>query len=479
MINLDLTNNTRNITFTNKRKAEFSYADKYEHIKMFSSKRNEKISFEEGLNILGKGIKGQFKDTLDAIVKNPIKTLTGILGISATLMLLPLIGIPSAVGGGAFAIGFAGVAIYKAISHSLAFANANKNGSRDIARYQLEQVGRDSFDLAISIPFVPKAISNIQKYGKYGNFGINSELINELKITKGLSNKFKILQKTNTHLYRQMNFKKAVDDELALLKNISEKEKLSIKEELLSYNVREDKLASLVLEKWAKEHNIETLPDLGYESMAKNTQGYASEKDCSIILNDHKVNIPSPYDDLKITYQETKNGVVKAIFKDTKTGQLYRETIEQELLNEYNTNCAIYNQLSPQAKCILTTIHEREHIAQFIRLIQLKGFDCIKNLTPRGKELYQQMISQMPQIQTGTQEALEAESLISFNLNPTLYNYIKRPFEIGARRVEFETCKNPVFQKLNKIFEYTNKHAKSSLSGDIFMTDVRLESGQN
>ena len=480
MITLDSIPHNQIQKFKDKFEFPSLYNNTIRRPKAYNPKQNEIITLDEGMKILGKGWSGQFKDTLDAIIKNPAKSIAAFAITTAGIMMLPIIGIPSAVGAGALAVGFAAVALGKAVYHGISFANSNKNGSRDIARNNLEQIGRDSFDLTISLPFVPKTLSDIQKFSKYGHIGINKNLINKMSKAKNIYSQYAILKGEDTHLIRHLNFQKALDKELAAINDMTTAEKLKVREELLSYSVPEKELPLAVLEKIAQKEGVTTIPDIGYTSMSEKTQGFASSKSCSITFNDFKnPYIRESYDNMVIISKENIGNTVKATFKDMNTGKIYEETIDIDILNEYNSRCESYKQLTPQAKRILTTIHEREHISQFARLIQMKGFDVIKGLTQRGKQLYEQIINQMPRIETGTQEAIEAESLSSFAINPTILNYIKRPFEIGARRVEFATYDKPLFKKLNKIFDYTNKNSKTSIEGSIIMTDARLESAQN
>ena len=458
-----------------------TYSEKY-YFKPYSSgsKANEIITLEEGIHILGKGISGQCRDTINSIIKNPVKTLIGIMGITVGMTLLPFIGVSTAVGGSVLALGFAAIATGKAVYHAVEFSKSYKDGACDIARNNLEQVGRDSFDIAISAPFVPKALSVTKKFVKYGKIQINKDLFGRISKEKSLTGMYGALMEGDTYLYRHINFQKAVDRELAMISDMTDAEKLKIKNELISFSVPEKDIPMQVLIKMGKKDGVTTLPDIGYTSMSKNTQGYASQSNCSIMLNDFKrPYIKDTIDNLVMVQKRVENGVIRAKFRDIKTGQIYDETIDITLLNEYNSRCESYKRLSPQAKRILTTLHEREHIMQFARLIQLKGFGIMRNLTARGKELYKEIISQMPAVESASREAIEAESLASFNMNPTIFNYIKRPFEIGARRAEYSVIDDSIFKKLNTIFEYTNKYAKSSIEKTIFMTDARYESVKN
>ena len=123
-----------------------------------------KIGLVEGTGLLIKGIGKQIKSTITSIVEHPIKTLAVVGGTTLGIMALPIIGIPAAVGGSALALGFAGLAVGKGAYHTMQFLKNNENGTYDIARQNLEQIGGDTVDLALSAPFVPKAIKTVKEF---------------------------------------------------------------------------------------------------------------------------------------------------------------------------------------------------------------------------------------------------------------------------------------------------------------------------
>lgn len=99
-------------------------ARKQEYEDLFNFEKQEvkpqkSIGFGEGLGLFAKGIGKQVKDIVTSVVEHPLRTLGVVGATTAGLMALPLIGIPSAVGGAAMAIGFAGLATAKGVKHSL------------------------------------------------------------------------------------------------------------------------------------------------------------------------------------------------------------------------------------------------------------------------------------------------------------------------------------------------------------------------
>lgn len=442
---------------------------------------NKKISFSEGTELLFKGFVTQGREMLTSIIEHPVKTAAIIGGTTLGIMALPVIGVPTTVGGAVLAIGFAGIAAAKTLYHTALFAKNNHKGTYDIARTQLQQIGEDTFNLALSAPFAPKSITNIKNFSKYGKFEINSNLINNIKSSEKLSNKLKTLTNIDKELTRNINFQDAVDKEILKIQNITATEKAKLKKELLDFNVETEKIPKVVLDKWAEIKGIKTQPDLSYDSFPSNTYGCAVGGNCSIKLNDFKLKFKHKtfdnYEELSITNLGNEYMIQ---YKDKNTGATVVEMIEKSILETYNNLITKYNKMTPQAKRILTTIHEREHINQYAQIISQKGYDWIKHcITERGRELYNKMISEMPKIKLGTPESMKIESYLLPKTSKTPAGYIKQPIEIGARDVEIRALNNKTFQKLNNIFTEVNKNSKTSLENELIINNIRIESANS
>lgn len=223
---------------------------------------NKKINHKEGAKLILEGAKNQVIDTLREIADKPFRSLAFFGATTAGIMALPLIGIPSAVGGGVLAIGFAGLAIGKTISHVVDFTKNNKLGTYDKARNNLKDIGGDSLDLALSVPFVPKGIHNLKTFTQYGKLGINSSLISEIKNTKGSFNKLKALLVTDKEMFRSMNYESALDKNLKAARGLSEAEKATIRKDLLELNVPDEQINELIMDKWATARGVKTKPDI-------------------------------------------------------------------------------------------------------------------------------------------------------------------------------------------------------------------------
>ena len=150
--------------------------------------KGEKVSVKEGVHILGKGFINKAKAMGKAIVEHPIKTLGAVVGTTALLSALPLIGITAATGAAVMAVGFGCYAIGKTAVDVTKAVKHNKEGEYNEVRKDLEKIGGDGLDLALSLPFLPKAINQVKRFAQYGTttVGLNSELIAGLKNIKNI-----------------------------------------------------------------------------------------------------------------------------------------------------------------------------------------------------------------------------------------------------------------------------------------------------
>ena len=150
--------------------------------------KGQRVSFKEGAMLVGKGFVNKIKSMGKAIIEHPIKTLGAVVATTAGLAALPLIGITTATGAAVMAIGFAGYAIGKTAVDVTKAVKHNKEGEYNEVRKDLEKIGGDGLDLALSLPFLPKAINQVTRFARYGTstVGINSELIAGLKNIKNV-----------------------------------------------------------------------------------------------------------------------------------------------------------------------------------------------------------------------------------------------------------------------------------------------------
>ena len=172
----------------NKKHAINTHLNSDEFIYTSNDTSFKKVDFKEGVSLIGKGFVNKIKGIITSIVKHPIKTA---LAVGATSLLIagaPLIGITSATAGAALALGFGAYALGKTAIDVSETIKDNKAQRYDEVREDLQKLGGDGVDLALSLPFAPKAIKQIVRFVKYGKntVGINAELISNIKSNHGL-----------------------------------------------------------------------------------------------------------------------------------------------------------------------------------------------------------------------------------------------------------------------------------------------------
>ena len=443
---------------------------------------NTKISFGEGVKLWGKGAVNQAKNAISAIVKHPLKTLAVMGGTTAALFALPLIGIPSAVGGAAMAIGFAGLAAAKTITHAVQFSKNKRNGNYDAARDKLQQLGGDCLDLALSVPFVPKGIKEIKKFAKYGKVSVNTTALKGLVNEKGLKAKINVIKDANQEASRVMNYNQAAEAELSKLTGITDAEKAKIKQYITEYNVPKEKIHDVVLDQWAKERGIPTKPECGFRSLERNVGGYADLKTGSITLNDYGENAATFTGNCDtVRYQQVGKAEINSAgqcqinYKDLTTGEVFEEVIDRKLIDDYNALEKMRKKCSPEAKEILTTVHEREHINQYASFYK-NGENMSSFLTPEAEKLYQKMSAEMNPFTAEESELFRQMA----HYNPkrkTGAAYLANPREIQARSMEHQLLGQKRFQVLDNVFKVA-KNMKSNVisTKDYLLSLARAQS---
>lgn len=437
---------------------------------------NKKITYSEGKKIFLNGIKTQFTDTLTMLCSP--KALTGIAGFIIALSFLPIINIPVSAAGGVLALGFGAAALARTAKHTINFIKNNKNGAYAKARKDLEKIGGDSVDLALSLPFAPKAVLKTGQFVKYGKIGFNKSFA-ECPVPEKF---FRLTWsgKANAELERKLCYNKAADAEIKALKNLSETEAARIKQNITDYNIADEQIPEVVLDKWAKSHGISAKPDWEYRTLAKGTAGYASIDDCTIVLNDYKTTVEPPA--RFVLLQKTQAGEnYRFSYWDTKENTRIEEIVSKKIIDENDRLSAIFNASSPQLQRILTTIHEREHIDQYARIIMIKGNKALYQTPTRtALELYHRMIKDIAACGSSPEKSQEIAQIISTLNNPkngTFAEYIKRPIEIGARKAETEALKDPFYKHLDNIYKQVNANIPKNNNGrTAVLNTVRADS---
>jgi hypothetical protein len=170
------------------------------------TQKNEKVSANEGFKLLAEGFKDKFTGLIKSIIKHPVKTAVSIGATTLALAALPLIGVSITTGSAILSLAFAAFAIGKTAIDSYKIMKHSENKDYNQVRKGLYNIGGDGFDLALSLPFVPKSIIQVQRQVKYSPvIKFNSKFWNIIKNTNGLKAKMTKLIKRNLRLtYNQL-----------------------------------------------------------------------------------------------------------------------------------------------------------------------------------------------------------------------------------------------------------------------------------
>ncbi len=154
-----------------------------EFVSISKSNSEEKVSFKEGVKLVGKGFVNKVKNMATAIIKHPVKSILAMGATSLIIASAPIIGISSATIASILALGFAGFSIGKTVLDVVETVKDNKAGKYNEVREDLQQIGGDGVDLALSLPFVPRAINQVSRFARYGRgtVGLNTELLSNFR----------------------------------------------------------------------------------------------------------------------------------------------------------------------------------------------------------------------------------------------------------------------------------------------------------
>ena len=163
------------------------------------------VGFLEGVGLFFKGFVNKVKNMGQAIIEHPLKTLAAVGATTALIAAAPLIGVASATAGAFLAVGFGVFAVGRTVGDIVETIKDNNEGRYDEVREDLESLGGDGLDLALTLPFMPKAINQLSRFFKYGTstVGLNTELIGN--IVKGNYKSIPMeLAKANTKINYEM-----------------------------------------------------------------------------------------------------------------------------------------------------------------------------------------------------------------------------------------------------------------------------------
>lgn len=443
---------------------------------------SKKITSKEAVSIVAKGMLENIKEIGTSIIKHPVKTiLSGIL-VSGLLMTTPLIGIPTAVAGSALTLCYLGLACNKSIKDIMNFVKNNKSENYNEARKNLKEIGKDTINIGLSLPFVPKATKTITKFTKYGKIRPNFDLTKELIQTKGIKNKFQCVKNSNIELSRRIEYQNIVDKKIKTL-NLPRKEANKLKKEILAFNVPDEKIPEVALNKYAEITGVKEKPNLEMVRFEnEGTNGSANRVNCRIRINNKKgktivpkgsTNAPdsSKYKFLK---REKVNDFYIEYYEDLETGAQISQPITQKVFDNYvkhikrRTNCSV------QANIISTTMHERRHIHQYARMFENNPSELAK-LSPEIRSKYLRMISDMHTLKRGTIEELQLNDWIRGNkgIKGLAGTYLQDPLEIDARNFQGIVDANPVFNMIDETYKKLNGLSFENIKESLIKTNIQ------
>jgi len=430
-----------------------------DELQLHNTNKNKKITFKEAVKLIGNGFYNQAKDIVTGIFKHPLKTIATIGATTAGLLALPIIGIPTAVGGGALAIGFGAIAVAKMGINTTKAVKHSKNGEYDKARQDFQNIGKSGVDLALTLPFVPKAIKSVKEFAKYGKIGINHTVLNELKNTKGLSEKLRVLNKTNAEYARSYDYQAIVDKQLTKIQ-ATPAEKALIKQELLEFNVPDEKILEVAMNKLAKHKGYNTCPKLVEKNLNNKDCGYWNSNTGEIVINKSKqatntTNKNVVDDRLKLQKVETLNEKnYKFTMENPTTGEIAYEIVPKKIYDDYRSLYKNIKKVSPRGQKILTMIHEFEHFHQ--NCLRSRRYGINPKMATPGKKLQLKVVREKGNVIPNSNEWIEAGKYNNAEINYTSKNfakYIQNDLEIGARNIETKAMKSTEFKRLDAVLK--------------------------
>lgn len=385
----------RNYNIPNK----VDYDLKPDSIELSSNETKEKpINFKEGLGIYANGFKNKLKNMASSIIKHPIKTAALVLGTTAVLSALPLIGISTIAAGSALALLYAGLAIGKTTYHTVKFVKNNKNENYNEARKNLEQMGGDTVDLALTLPFVPKAVKNVKDFAKFGKIGVNQELINNIKESKGIKAKFNTLKAGNLKITEDVNFRKEISSIAKTEQDIAEYEAMR--------DLSNNEFFSKAYSKITKDMGISDIapnPQLS-DNMQSNMLGGFNNAECSIEFNAQAIEKMKQSEIINIMRHELEHYKQFSDIARYKGADYIYELNVRAYVERLKRGDTGLNPFAGLQRDYLKKIGEDAYIQEQIAIQKARNTMNI--------EAYQKAIDKLGVIKEGTPEALQAQKYI-------------------------------------------------------------------
>ncbi len=417
------------------------------------STKGQKITPKEAAKLMLNGAISQVNGLIQETIKNPLKVILPTIGTTAAIMALPLIGIPSAVGAGAVAITTAGISATRLGINLYQLGKNTQQEEYNKARENYKKIGNSTLDLALSLPFMPKAIKSVKDFAKYGKLHLNLSAIKRMKNPADI---LPTLKKANQEIYRGYDYTKIVDSKLSTFA-MTEAERAQIRKELLSFNVPEEEIAGVVTKRLAKHKGYTHYPKPKYEQLRKNVEGSYTANTGELKLADNtKGPLPSERTRESINLKKVSQNdatTYRCKMQNSVTGEITYEIVPKDIIDDFSRLSRQNDGLSRQGRTISTVVHEFEHFDQHAKIARLKGVNIKYN--PKAKKLYRHAIRTKGQISPLSPMAQEVERYASVNMaeNKNFVKYLQNAKELGARTAQAQAINTPEFQRLEGIFK--------------------------
>lgn len=374
------------------------------------------ITIKEASTLFIKGAGSHIKNTLLAIIQNPIKTISSIALTSAGIAMLPFLGISMTVGLSALSLGFLALSSFSLTKNLLKSANDFKNKNYDDLRNDIKNTGADSVDMILNIPFAKGAVKLLNRQIKYGNIKVNTELFTKVKNAKTVNDKIINLMKEQYSLtYNQI----------------------------------------------VKERGIKVVPKLQFVHLNKNMSPVGGWSSSAATVNIYENNMPfnlRNFSDIEERSAKIYLPYVKQCLSKIKINNLSPITDIAKTFKDF-TNMAFrkFNIFSIDN----AISHELTHMEQYTTIARTKGLG-IDEIKPMNRKFYETVVEKLGKIKNNSKEANLAYSYVEarknyVNVNPKNFEKFlktysqyrsnlleKEAFKIGDDYVRFQPKLNNI-----------------------------------
>ena len=315
---------------------------------------------------------------------------------------------------------------------------------------------------------------NIQPIAKYAEkYGVKSILQTKpAELSKINFGRFKLatIETDVVTFSKKSPFEKTVDGLINRLGN-GPVDKKMLKEELMAFNVNEESLGKVAIDKFAEKLGFNVKP---YINNVKMERGMGSCNPCydQIDINTHpKFLSKRDIDDLRQNIKNCK-GYAEDDIINAKIVQLNKEyPLPVKDIRDYSQYYIKNNERSPQIEKILTVLHEGYHMKQHCEIanaIGVSGFERFLRMFEPGfvfdkftRNFYEANTIKQGGTVNVEKQAQRAQKLmadIEDRVDPRVdfAAYWRSPSEVEARRFEAKIMKNPLYAMLEEVFQKLN-----------------------